>query len=139
MECPHCEAHNDESRFRCESCNYGIRSEPRPEKRKQRFLGDAGYETDEFKAAREFRCPCCKSYGAKHDRIAIVSDGIWRLLKFPVREYVVATCEFCGISMLYDGKAIRLSSSVCRVLDSIWSLIQFATIVLAIIFLLDIF
>lgn len=97
--CPGCGTSTDDATIRCNDCGYGLRVQLKTSKTStphRTLFASAGPSVEE-RLAREFRCPHCRSFGARVGRIRNFQlylgggscDGM-------------VTCRFCGAIQLFD-------------------------------------
>jgi len=117
MKCPNCKIEVEQGAFRCEKCNYGIQTLPKPQETKPKFLGDTGVETRDAELARTFRCSNCRSCGGTVKRISTTGSGFSRLIDLQNNQFIVVSCAFCGVIQLYDPKVVDGASDGWPILD----------------------
>jgi uncharacterized protein len=117
MECPNCKTNLAESDYQCKLCNYGVRSRPKRKSTAPRYIGDKTGETHDEKLARTYQCTSCRSHGGKVKRIAATGGGISRLLDWQINEFIIASCNFCGLVQMFDPDVIDKSATGWKIID----------------------
>ena len=94
--CPGCGTSTDDATTRCDGCGYGLRAqlESSQGESAHRTLFPSKKPNVEARLEREFRCPHCRSFGAKVSRSGNFStQGLGGGL---------ASCRFCGAVQFFD-------------------------------------
>ena len=117
MNCPNCKTTCTPESIRCDQCNYGLATAPKPKVSRPRHLGDTGKETRDEELARTFRCGNCRSIGGHVKRVAMTGAGFSRLLDYQNNEFIVVSCKYCGTVQMYDPKVVDSVSSGWPLLD----------------------
>jgi len=63
----------------------------------------------------------------------MAGNSLSRVFNINRNEFLMATCKHCGLSLLYNCKAIGLRKSFWFVLDLFWAFLVFVAITIAII------